>query len=166
VSDTYIESSDKSIFIEQPATGLKLYARHVASGVELRIQTDSVHLAINLGDYTAEELANWFSPQLRNAMLAATARAEAAERERDALRAECEEWRENYAALEAVAIASERERKTAEAALAAVPVDAIRCYMRYSDVPDHHHRYPDAEQQADRAVIALWLAQQQPEVQP
>lgn len=53
----------------------------------------------------------------------------------------------------------------ANAALAAVPVDELRRYMRYSDVPDHHHRYPDAEMQADRAIIALWL-EQRPEVQP
>jgi hypothetical protein len=51
------------------------------------------------------------------------------------------------------------------AALAAVPVEALRRYLRYSQVPDRHHRYDAAEQRADEAAITAWLAQQS-EVQP
>jgi len=47
-----------------------------------------------------------------------------------------------------------------EAKLAAVPVEALRRYMRYSQVPEHHHRYDAAEQQADESAIGAWLAQQ------
>ena len=63
---------------------------------------------------------------------------------------------------------AERQMARADAAetkLAAVPVEALRRYLRYSQVPDHHHRYDAAEQQADEAAITAWLAQQN-EVQP
>ncbi len=81
--------------------------------------------------------------------LLATANARA-----EALAAECEEWRQNYAALEVAAIAAERGRKAAEAnadqlhisllaataraeaagaRLAAVPRDAL--WRLYNDYP-------------------------------
>jgi phage shock protein A len=96
--------------------------------------------------------------QLRAKLAAVTQRAEAAEAERDVLRAECEEWRENYAALEAVAIAAERERQAAEAARAAVPRDAL-CRVLLTGYRT------DAQIAADSDAIDAWLAQQ-PEVQP
>jgi hypothetical protein len=104
--------------------------------------------------------------KLRTDLAAATARAEAAERERDALRTECEEWRENYAALEAVAIASERERQAAEAALAAVPVEAIRRYFDQSDAlaAVEAGEYDMHEGMSDCQGITEWLEAQ--EVQP
>lgn len=107
------------------------------------------------------------------ALAAANARA-------DALAAECDEWRENYAALEAVAIASERERKAAEAvaiaskrerkaaeaALAAVPVAELRRYYLHSRA-QANNAYALAALEADENAVADWLdAAQGKEVQP
>ena len=77
----------------------------------------------------------------------------------DAAEAECEEWRANYGALEAVAIASERGRMAAEGALAAVPLAAIDYVTSVADYPFGCGK--------ERAAIAAWLAErQQPAVQP
>ena len=69
----------------------------------------------------------------------------------DYLSAERDEWK--------------RRAEAAEAQLAAVPVDALWRYLRYAQVPEHHHRYIEDQQEADRAAISAWLAAQ-PEAQP
>lgn len=80
--------------------------------------------------------------QLRADLAAAKARA-------DALQSECDEWQSNYAALEAVAIASERERKALAAKLAAVPIDAMYIYLREME------RTPQGKMALD--LIWQWL---------
>lgn len=64
----------------------------------------------------------------------------------------------------ALATATQRA-DAAEAKLTAVPVDALRRHMRYSEVADHHHRYDPVQQGADEKAIDAWLAQQS-EAQP
>ena len=87
---------------------------------------------------------------LRADLAAATQRAKAAE-------AECDEWQQNYAALEAVSLASERERQAAEAALAVVPVEAIRTVFAVAEFPFGYIN--------ERNAVNAWL-DSQPEVQP
>ena len=76
-----------------------------------------------------------------------------AEQERAALRAECDEWRQNYAALEAVALASERARH-------AVPVEAIRSVIDALV----EGRFEDTAGGA--ALVCMWLDAQREAVQP
>lgn len=94
----------------------------------------------------------------RAALAAATQRADATERELAIWRTAADIAGPNTGALFA-------ERDELRAKLAAVPVEALRRYLRYSQVPDRHHRYDAAEQRADEAAITAWLAQQS-EVQP
>ena len=142
----------------------------------------------NYDQMRAEELAAQLTAA-RAALSAATARA-------DALAAECEEWRQNYTALEVAAIAAERGRKAAEAnadklhisllaadkrnreLLAIVPVDLVVAIQRaeaaeaqLAAVPDYASYYTTAVQLSRISgetpmTFAAWLADAQPEVQP
>lgn len=87
-------------------------------------------------------------------------------RETEELRqAERQEAIAAHAVATARAEAAEADAGNVRAWADAVPVDALRRYMRYSQVPDGHHRYSTAAQQADESAIGAWLSQQS-EVQP
>lgn len=98
-------------------------------------------------------------------LAAATQRAEAAEAGVSEYAAKLDLALKRFGEKQSAWLAEKRRAEAAEAQLAAVPVDALWRYLRYAQVPEHHHRYIEDQQEADRAAISAWLAAQ-PEAQP
>jgi chromosome segregation ATPase len=113
-------------------------------------ERDRLREKLSVADRSISENSDRIT-ELRSLLSNARNRNDALETERDQLRA-------------ALATATQRA-DAAEAKLTAVPVDALRRHMRYSEVADHHHRYDPVQQGADEKAIDAWLAQQS-EVQP